>query len=162
MDQQTNRQTNETGSFERDEINVMPTPYPVGVGFGAASGGMAGAAIGSAVAGPIGAAVGAMFGGFLGACGGHGIARAVTGSDALELIDEYDARGCGEADCGDVYNYAQKDYARIRDECERAHDDCASLAIPWDQAGQFTTRGWGRLSGVIGPRDTDRGLRGGI
>jgi hypothetical protein len=154
--------TNEAPSFDNNVINALPNSHPLGLGFGAASGGMVGAAIGSAVAGPAGAAVGAVFGGVLGACGGQGIARAVNNSDGVCNIEELDDCLAGDADTVDVYKYADEEYGHIRDACARAHEDSAALATPWDQLRPFSTRGWGRLSGVIGPRDTDRGLRGGI
>jgi hypothetical protein len=162
MDQQTIRYTlNQTQSFDTAQIDGLPSPHPLGRGLGAAGGGMAGAAIGSVIGGPVGAAVGAMFGGLLGACGGQGIARALNANERLEAAG---GRGFqpGDDDAPHVYNYADKEYERIRDECERAHEGCATLAIPWEQARPFAARGWSRLSGVIGPRDTDRGLRGGI
>lgn len=162
MDQQIRRRSvNETRNLGTEQMTALPSPHPLGLGFGATGGGMAGAAIGSALGGPVGAAVGAMFGGLLGACGGHGIARVVTTDDILEAPEDPDS---WDYDLGaqNVCTYADKEYARIREECERAQEDCTTLAIPWDQAHPFATRGWGRLSGVIGPRDTDRGLRGGI
>jgi hypothetical protein len=163
MDHQTRRHSvNDTRSFNIDELDVVPSPHPIGLGFGAAGGGMAGAAIGSAIYGPIGAAVGAMFGGLVGACGGHGIARAVSGNEGREPAYEHDGCQLEDLPAQDVYTYADKEYARIREQCERAHEDCATLAIPWDSARPFIKHGWSRLSGVIGPRDTDRGLRGGI
>jgi hypothetical protein len=38
----------------------------------------------------------------------------------------------------------------------------ANPAIPWDRARPAVRSAWHRVSGVTSPRDTDRGLRGGI
>ena len=123
-----------------------PAEIPLGLGVGAAGGGIAGAALGSAIGGPLGAAVGTMFGGVLGAASGHGITRALKGSAAAP----------------DLLKSANREYPVIGNEPTRVPHYCAGLALPWDDRRPFTERGWHRLSGVIAPRDTDRGLRGGI
>ena len=123
-----------------------PAEIPLGLGIGAAGGGIAGAAVGSAIGGPIGAAVGAMCGGVLGAASGHGIARAVN----------------GRAESPDLLKPANRENPVTGNERIRVSHYCAGLVLPWDDMRPFTERGWQRLSGVIAPRDTDRGLRGGI
>jgi hypothetical protein len=42
-----------------------------------------------------------------------------------------------------------------------AHADAGS-AIPWDTVRPAVRAAWDRLSGVISPRDSDRGVRGSI
>jgi hypothetical protein len=42
---------------------------------------------------------------------------------------------------------------------ERARPDSA---LPWDQARPAVKAAWDRLGGVIGPRDTERGIRSGF
>lgn len=120
-----------------DTENESPAEIPLGLGIGAAGGGIAGAAVGSAIAGPIGAAVGAMCGGMLGAASGYGITRAVKASAAAP----------------DLLKSANRHPTVKPDRRNNAGPECAR---------PFTERGWHRLSGVIAPRDTDRGLRGGI
>ena len=129
-----------------DTEKESPAEIPLGLGIGAAGGGIAGAAAGSAIGGPIGAAVGALCGGLLGAASGHGIARAVK----------------GDAASPDLLKSANRECPVIGNERIRVPHYCAGLALPWDDRRPFTERGWHRLSGVIAPRDTDRGLRGGI
>lgn len=120
-----------------DTEKESPAEIPLGLGIGAAGGGIAGAAAGSAIGGPIGAAVGAMCGGMLGAASGHGIARAVKGSAASP----------------DLLKSARRHPTVKPDRRNNAGPGCAR---------PFTERDWHRFSGVIAPRDTDRGLRGGI
>jgi phage tail tape-measure protein len=62
----------------RDPITHSPGAHPVGVGAGAASAGVAGAALGGAVAGPVGAVVGAAVGAVAGGLGGKAAAEAVN------------------------------------------------------------------------------------
>ena len=38
----------------------------------------------------------------------------------------------------------------------------AGSALPWDHARPAVKAAWDRLGGVIGPRDVDRGTRGGL
>ncbi len=62
-----------------------------------------------------------------------------------------------------VRKYAGKHYHEI--ESDLAHDyekNDANPAIPWDRARPAVRAAWDRLGGVMGPRDTDRGMRGGI
>ena len=35
-------------------------------------------------------------------------------------------------------------------------------ALPWDKARPAVRSAWDKLSGVVGPRDTDRGIRSGF
>ena len=59
--------------------------------------------------------------------------------------------------------YAGKDYHEIEGDLARDYEkNDANPAIPWDRARPAVKSTWDRLSGVMGPRDTDRGLRGGI
>ena len=120
-----------------DTENESPAEIPLGLGIGAAGGGIAGAAVGSAIGGPIGAAVGAMCGGVLGAASAHGITRAVKGS----------------ATSPDLLKSANRHPTVKPNRRINTGPGCAR---------RFTERDWRRLSGVIAPRDTDRGLRGGI
>ena len=60
----------------RDPITGAPGAHPVGVGVGAAAGGIAaGAALGTVTAGPIGTIVGAAVGAIVGGLGGKAIAE---------------------------------------------------------------------------------------
>jgi phage tail tape-measure protein len=58
--------------------------HPVGVGAGAASVGLAGAALGAAVAGPVGAVVGAAVGAVAGGLGGNAAAEGADLTAAAE------------------------------------------------------------------------------
>jgi hypothetical protein len=59
--------------------------------------------------------------------------------------------------------YVGKDYDEIEMDLARDYEkDDAHLAIPWDRARPAVRAAWHRVSGVTGPRDTDRGMRGGI
>ncbi|MFL6569972.1 MAG: hypothetical protein ACJ8LI_12475 [Chthoniobacterales bacterium] len=57
---------------------------------------------------------------------------------------------------------APRQNGHAHDDCAHLYERCAILVRPWATARRFAESGWDRLSGVIGPRDTDRGLRGGI
>jgi hypothetical protein len=62
-----------------------------------------------------------------------------------------------------VKKYPGKHYHEIESDLARDYDkNDANLAIPWDRARPAVKSAWDRLGGVMGPRDTDRGLRGGI
>jgi hypothetical protein len=102
-----------------------------------------------------------MFGGLLGACSGEGIARAVHGADGIEPVEHADFLP-NEDYTREVFSYWRKEFGQTRDYCILPDDHCAGFALPWDQVRPFTKRGWERLCGVLGPRDTNRGLRGGI
>ena len=145
------------GQSSANELaNQLPSSNPLRLGVGAAGGGMAGAAIGSAIGGPVGAAMGAMVGGLLGACGGKEIARAVNSTDGLEAADEPDQYVAGAAEHDS--DPAQSEYGQSRDGSAPAHEQEPIHPISWDNMQP----GLDRLGGVIAPRDTDRGLRGGI
>ncbi|MGZ5001959.1 MAG: hypothetical protein ACXWBM_02080 [Chthoniobacterales bacterium] len=59
--------------------------------------------------------------------------------------------------------YAGKNYHEIESDLVRDYENNVSnVAIPWDRARPAVKAAWDRLGGVAGPRDTDRGLRGGI
>jgi hypothetical protein len=59
--------------------------------------------------------------------------------------------------------HAGKEYDEVEHslatEYERAQ---AGSAIPWDTVRPAARAAWDRLSGVISPRDSDRGIRGSI
>jgi hypothetical protein len=62
-----------------------------------------------------------------------------------------------------VKKYAGKHYHEIEGDLARDYEkNDANPAIPWDRARPAVKAAWDRLGGVMGPRDTDRGLRGGI
>jgi hypothetical protein len=73
-----------TTDANRDPISGTPGAHPLGVGAGAAGGGVAGAAVGSVVGGPVGAVVGGAIGAVAGGLAGKGAAEAVnpTAEDA--------------------------------------------------------------------------------
>ncbi len=161
----------------RDPVTGEQGSHPVGAGLGAAGGGAAGVAIGAAVGGPVGAVVGAVVGGVVGAYGGKGVAEAINPThehnywrekhaeqpfaDKETPFEHYEPayRTGIEA----VTKYAGRDYAEIEDEVALDYErNRAGSPIPWDQARHATRAAWSRLSGTVGPRDADRGLRGGL
>jgi len=158
-----------------DPLTGEPGSHPVGTGVGTAGGGLTGAAIGAAVGGPIGAAVGAVVGGVAGAYSGRGVAEAVNPT----VEDEYWRANHGAQEWADasssyenyapayrtgyqgVTKYSGRQYNDIEADLARDYEG-ANPAIPWDRARPAVRAAWHRVSGVTGPRDTDRGLRGGI
>ncbi len=59
--------------------------------------------------------------------------------------------------------YAGKHFHQIDVDLARDYEkNDANPAIPWDRAGPAVKAAWDRLGGVMGPRDPDRGMRGGI
>jgi uncharacterized protein YcfJ len=160
-----------------DPITGEPGAHPVGTGVGAAGGGIAGAAIGAAIGGPVGAAVGAVIGGVAGAVGGHGVAEAMhpTQEEAYwrevhssqpwadpERPFEHYAPAYRTGYEG-VTKYAGKRYEEIETDLAldyQKHDP--NSALPWDRARPAVRAAWDRVAGVVGPRDTDRGVRSGF
>jgi hypothetical protein len=161
-----------------DPLTGEPGSHPVGTGVGAASGGLTGAAIGAAVGGPVGAAIGAVVGGVAGAYGGRGVAEAINPTEEDNYWRENHEKqewAQGDAAIFDHYHpayktgyegvmkYAGKDYHQIETDLARDYQkNDANPAIPWDRARPAVRAAWHRVSGVTMPRDTDRGLRGGI
>ena len=160
-----------------DPITGEPGSHPVGSGVGAAGGGVTGAAIGGAIGGPIGAAVGAVVGGVAGAYSGRGIAEAVnptveeqywrenhatqSWADKETTFEHY--APAYRTGYEGVTKYAGKPYHQIEVDLARDYEkNDANPAIPWDRARPAVKAAWDRLSGVTGPRDSDRGLRGGL
>jgi len=160
-----------------DPITGEPGSHPVGTGVGTASGGLTGAAIGAAVGGPAGAAIGAVVGGVMGAFAGRGVAEAVNHTEeGTYWREQHDKQEWAGADASyehfepayrtgyeGVTKYAGRQYHEI--ECDLARDyekNDANPAIPWDRARPAVHAAWHRISGVTGPRDTDRGMRTGL
>ena len=161
-----------------DPLTGEPGSHPIGTGVGAAGGGLTGAAIGAAVGGPLGAAVGAVVGGVAGAYGGKGVAEAVNPTEEEKYWRENHAKqewaqgeALGYEHYGPAYRtgyegvmkYAGRQYHEIETDLARDYEkNDANPAIPWDRARPAVKAAWSRVSGVVGPRDTDRGMRGGI
>ena len=160
-----------------DPLTGEPGSHPVGTGLGTAGGGVTGAAIGAAVGGPVGAAIGAVVGGVAGAYSGHGVAEVMnptfeeqywrehhtsqSWADENVPFDHY-AHAYRTGYEG-VVKYAGKPYPQIESDLARDYEkNDANPAIPWDRARPAVKAAWDRLSGVTGPRDADRGMRGGI
>ena len=158
-----------------DPLTGEPGSHPIGTGVGTAGGGITGAAIGGAVGGPVGAAVGAIVGGIAGAYGGKGVAEAVNptveenywrenhgaqewaGSESK--FDDY--APAYRTGYEGVTKYAGRPYHEIEADLARDYEkNDANPAIPWDRARPAVRAAWHRVSGVTGPRDTDRGIRG--
>ena len=168
----------------KDQPETNPDPitrehgsHPIGTGVGAAGGGLTGAAIGAAVGGPVGAAIGAVVGGIAGAYSGRGVAEAINPTEEEKYWREHHHKqdwAQGDPDFDNyhpayktgyegVIKYAGKQYHEIESNLARDYEkNDANPAIPWDRARPAVRAAWDRLSGVTGPRDTDRGMRGGI
>jgi hypothetical protein len=160
-----------------DPITGEPGAHPIGTGVGTASGGLAGAAIGAAVGGPAGAAIGAVVGGVVGAYSGRSVAEAVNHTEEDKYWREHHHKQ-EWADKDSSYEhyapayrtgyegiakYAGKPYHEIENNLARDYEkNDANPAIPWDRARPAVKAAWDRLGGVTGPRDYDRGIRGGI
>ena len=161
-----------------DPLTGEPGSHVVGTGLGTAGGGLTGAAIGAAIAGPLGAAVGSVVGGVAGAYAGHGVAEAVNPTTVEE---QYWREKHGEQPWADkdspyehyapayrtgyegAVKYAGKPYDLIENDLARDYEkNDANPTIPWDRARPAVKAAWDRLSGVVGPRDSDRGMRGGL
>jgi hypothetical protein len=161
-----------------DPITGEPGSHPIGTGVGAAGGGLTGAAIGAAVGGPVGAAIGAVVGGIAGAYGGKGVAEAVNPTEEEKYWRENHEGQEWAADDSSTYEdyspayktgyegvtkYAGREYHEIENDLARDYDkNDANPAIPWDRARPAVKAAWTRVSGTVGPRDTDRGMRGGV
>ena len=161
-----------------DPLTGEPGSHPIGTGVGATGGGLTGAAIGAAVGGPVGAAIGAVVGGVAGAYGGRGVAEAINPTEEDKYWREnHDKQEWAQGDAASfdhyhpayktgyegVMKYAGKDYHQIETDLARDYEkNDANPAIPWDRARPAVRAAWSRISGVVGPRDTDRGMRGGI
>lgn len=160
-----------------DPLTGESGSHPVGTGAGAAGGGVTGAALGAAIGGPVGAAIGAVVGGVAGAYSGKGVAEVMnptleeeywrenhatqSWADGQSSFDHY--APAYRTGYEGVMKYAGKDYHQIETDLARdyeKHD--VNPAIPWDRARPAVKAAWDRLSGVVGPRDTDRGMRGGL
>ena len=62
-----------------------------------------------------------------------------------------------------VEKYAGLPYHEIELDLARDYEkNDANPAVPWDRARPAVKAAWDRVSGVIGPRDTDRGIRTGM
>jgi hypothetical protein len=64
---------------------------------------------------------------------------------------------------GTFFRYPGKSFNEVEESAaldyERAKPDSA---LPWDTVRPAVNAVWGRMAGVIGPRDPDRGIRGSI
>ena len=173
MDEQT---TNDPKN-NPDPLTGEPGSHPIGTSVGAAGGGLAGAAIGAVVGGPVGAAVGAVVGGVAGAYSGRGVAETINPTHEEEYWREHhhkqewaddqtsfeDYRPAYRTGIEGATKYSGRQYHEIEGDLARDYEkNDANLAIPWDRARPAVKAAWHRLSGVTGPRDTDRGLRGGL
>jgi hypothetical protein len=62
-----------------------------------------------------------------------------------------------------VSKYPGKKFEEIEDEVARGYGKAhPGAALPWDTVRPAVKAEWDRLGGVIGPRDSDRGIRTGI
>ncbi len=160
-----------------DPITGEPGSHPVGTGVGTAGGGLTGAAIGAAIGGPLGAAVGAVVGGVAGAYSGHGVAEAMNPTIEEQYWREnHSGQEWANTDSTfehyapayrtgyeGVTKYAGKQYHQIETDLARDYEkNDANPAIPWDRARPAVKAAWDRVSGVVGPRDSDRGIRSGL
>lgn len=160
-----------------DPVTGEPGSHPIGAGVGAAGGGLTGAAVGAAVGGPLGAAVGAVVGGVAGGYSGKGVAEAINPTveenywrenhasqpwaDQSSTYEHY--APAYRTGYEGVQKYVGRQYHEIEADLARDYDkNDANPAIPWDRARPAVRAAWHRVSGVTGPRDTDRGMRGGI
>ena len=173
MDEQTPKEAN----TNPDPVTHEPGSHPIGAGVGAAGGGLAGAAIGAAVGGPVGAAVGAVVGGVAGAYSGKSVAEAINPTQEDEYWREHHHKQewAGDESSFEHYKpayktgyegvmkYVGKRYHEVEANLARDYEkNDANPAIPWDRARPAVRAAWDRLGGVAGPRDFDRGMRGGI
>lgn len=173
MDEQNKNEPNQN----KDPLTGERGSHPIGTGVGTAGGGLTGAAIGAAVGGPVGAALGAVVGGVAGAYSGHGVAEAVNPTVEDKYWQEnHSAQEWAQPDSTyehyapayrtgyeGVGKYAGKQYDQIEGDLARDYEkNDANPAIPWDRARPAVKAAWDRISGVTAPRDTDRGMRGGV
>jgi hypothetical protein len=160
-----------------DPLTGEPGSHPIGTGVGTAGGGVAGAAIGAAVGGPLGAAVGAVVGGVAGAYSGRGVAEAVNPTEEEKYWREnHDTQTWAQDKSSFEHfapayrtgyegaaKYAGRHYHEIEADLALDYErNDANPAIPWDRARPAVRAAWDKVSGVVSPRDTDRGIRGSI
>lgn len=172
-----NDQPTDDSKKNPDPLTGEPGSHPIGTGVGATGGGLTGAAIGGAVGGPVGAAIGAVVGGVAGAYSGKGVAEAVNPTvEEQYWRDNHSSQEWAGADSSyehyapayrtgyeGVTKYVGKPYEQIEADLARDYEkNDANPAIPWDRAGPAVKAAWSRVSGVHGPRDSDRGMRGGL
>jgi hypothetical protein len=180
MDEQTNEQTDQTKAENQAGANADPITgehgsHPIGTGVGTAGGGLTGAAIGAAIGGPVGAAIGAVVGGVAGAYSGRGVAEMMHPTEDQESWRAHHSEQPWKEEPYEHYEPAYKagfeaarrhagaHYDQIEANVARDYEkNDANPAIPWDRARPAVRSAWHRVSGVTGPRDTDRGMRGGI
>ncbi len=158
-----------------DPLTGEPGSHPIGTGVGTAGGGITGAAIGAVVGGPVGAAVGAVVGGVVGAYSGRGVAEAINHTEEEKYWrDEHAKQPWAGDSTYDHYapayktgyegaaKYPGRDYGEVEADLAKDYEQSAHVAVPWDRARPAVRAAWDRLGGVTGPRDSDRGVRGGI
>ncbi|MEY2480297.1 MAG: hypothetical protein QOI04_1224 [Verrucomicrobiota bacterium] len=59
--------------------------------------------------------------------------------------------------------YPGKKFEEIEDEVALDYEKAQpGSALPWDSARHATRAAWSKVSGVVTPRDTDRGMRTGL
>ena len=163
--------TRKTGDQDAnpDPISGAPGAHPLGVGAGAATAGVAGAAVGGAVGGPIGAAVGGAVGAVAGAMAGKGMAEGVNPT----VEDEYWRRNhytrpfaaSGTYDeYRPAYQYGWESFTRYRgrkfDEVEpdlRRDWETGNResGLGWERARSAAREAWDRVEGAT-PGDVDK------
>ena len=168
---------NKNLSKNRDPTSGQQGSHPLGVGLGAAGGGVAGAAIGAAIAGPVGAAVGTVVGGLAAAYGAHGVAEVMNATSEEKYWREQHEKqsfvkpGYTYEHYAPAYRtgyegfhkYPGKPYEEIEDELALDYArNKAESALPWDHARHAVQAAWAKLSHDVGPRDPDRGIRSGF
>jgi hypothetical protein len=151
----------------KDPITKEPESHPVGVGAGAASAGVAGAAIGGAVGGPIGAVVGAAVGAVAGGLGGKAAAESINPSiEDAWWRDNYGNRHYAKA--GEPYETYRPAYefgwqarmmhsGREWNEVERdlgmsweEQRTSRKLKLGWEDAKHAAKDAWDRVGPPIG------------
>ena len=158
-----------------DPITGEPGSHPIGTTVGAAGGGLTGAALGGAVGGPLGAAVGAVVGGVVGAYSGRSVAEVMHPTEDEKTWREHHGEQPWKDEPYEHYapayktgfdaarKYVGKHYDEIEADVARDYEkNDANPAIPWDRARPAVRAAWHKVSGVTAPRDTDRGMRGGV
>ncbi len=61
------------------------------------------------------------------------------------------------------HKYPDKSYEEIQDDLALDYErNKPGSALPWDHARHAVHAAWAKMSQDIGPRDSDRGMRGGI
>jgi hypothetical protein len=177
MDEEKKVDSTQSEHKNPDPITGEPGSHPIGTSVGTAGGGLTGAAVGAAIAGPAGAAVGAIVGGIAGAYSGRGVAEAMNPTVEHNYWREKHAEQAWaqpnttfehyapayRTGYEGAVKYAGKLYHEIEGNLARDYEkNDANPAIPWDRARPAVKAAWDRIRGVMGPRDTDRGLRSGL